>query len=72
MTKYFSWNDRSGDYIAVTYTTGNGNQTISITSDPNETGVVRTRTIYVKTSELDRQTITMTMTITQNPTLQNI
>lgn len=72
MTKYFSWNDKSGDYISVTYTIGNGDQTISITSDPNETGIVRTRTIYVKTLELERQPITIIMTVTQNPTLQNI
>lgn len=47
MTKTIDWGDGSGDKIMLTYPSATGNQQVSVTSDPNETGVQRTKVVTI-------------------------
>jgi len=49
-TKTIYWSGSSGDRITVTYT-GNGNDSVSIASDPNPGTVSRNKTITFATTD---------------------
>lgn len=47
MTKSIDWGDGSGDKITLTYPAASGNQQVSVSSDPNGTGVERTKVVTI-------------------------
>lgn len=61
-SKTIDWGDGSGDKIILTYDEARGNQSVSVSSDPN-TGLERTKTVTFTT--LEGGTITRTLTVRQ-------
>lgn len=49
MTITIPWNDGNGN-IVLTYTAGQGNQTVTVTSDTDNLGLERQQTITLKTT----------------------
>lgn len=49
-TKTIDWGDGSGDKITLTYASASGNQSVSVSSDPNATGKTRSKSVTFSTS----------------------
>ena len=64
MTTQVSWGDGSGDYIYLTYSASEGNQTVTITSDAHTGYENRTKDITF-TATAGQTVITRTLTVNQ-------
>lgn len=62
-TKSIAWNDGSGDYITLTYT-GQGDGTVAVTSQPNNSANARSATFDIKTAA-GSPVVTRELTVTQ-------
>ncbi len=65
MTTQVDWSDGSGEKIYLTYGASEGNQTITVTSDPHTGYVTRSKDI-VFTVSAGGTTITRTLTVNQS------
>jgi len=63
MERNFQW--PNGDNIKFEFANNSGNQPVNVTLDPNNTGVVRSKQFYFKTTPT--ATIARLFTITQQP-----
>lgn len=67
MTKTISWGDGSGDNILISYSATSGDQSLQISSDPNNTSSARTKSVTIATiaTKPGEPPIVKTISITQ-------
>lgn len=62
-TKTIDWGDGTSDKLTLTYSAMNGNQNVSVSSDPNNTGKARSKSVTFSTSV--GGSVTRTLSVTQ-------
>ena len=59
----FEWGDGTKDFIYVEYTGGPGASTMTVQSDPNNTGVTRSKNLSLQVNRVEVATLEVTQDV---------